>query len=1013
MRSPFPLAGLAIVFAALPAFAGDAVSYNRDIRPILSDNCFQCHGPDKESRDSGLRLDIRDEATKPAESGDTAIVPSQPEASQLLVRIFSEDRDDMMPPPKAHKTLTGAQKTLIKQWIAEGAKYEPHWAYAPLTRPQVPAVAGSALVRNPIDAFVQQRLAQEKLQPAPEADRRSLIRRLSLDIVGLPPGRKDVEAFAADQDPAAYEKLLTRLLASPQYGERMAQQWLDLARYADTVGFHGDQNQNVWAFRDWVIAAYNNNKPFDQFTIEQLAGDLLPNPTPDQLIATCFNRLNMVTREGGAQPKEYLAKYTGDRIRTVGTAWLGSTVGCAECHDHKFDPWSQKDVYSIGAFFADVKQWGVYSDYKFTPNEDLKDFTNDHPFPPEIVVESEPLKRRMENARARMIAAGTNAAPDPARLAEWQGAIRTFVEKNPSGWETPKPKVTVKSAKAEFTQSDDGRVVVEVNPAREVQLDLQPSGPSLAALKLELLPDPKHGNSIVRGAASELKKPVFELVKKGGQPTAIEIRHAQADRKNPNYRDGAEVVGVQDGWRLEGGELDEPHVAVFFPATPIALELGDVIRIRLPENLLSSVRVRTSPLSPPDPRTPTFPPDLLALVSAPGTAPDWYLRATGWQPDAFARMKEAEAEYLACRGGRTPVLVTEASKTPLTIRVLPRGNWQDESGEVVAPQTPHFLPKLPGAEGRGLNRLDLAKWIVAPENPLTARVAMNRLWRQFFGTALSAQTDDLGAQGEAPTHPELLDWLAIEFRESGWNWKHMVQLIATSHTYRQIAGLRPELRERDPQNRLLASQNPRRLDAEFVRDNALAIAGLLNLEAGGPPSYPYQPDDYYADLQFPTRQYVSDTGPRQWRRGVYTWWQRTFVHPMLLNFDAPSREDCTAMRTNANTPQQALTLLNDPTFVEAARAWAGRLLDAAPDDKQRLRLAFEQALARAPRPAEEASLLAAIENARAEFRTRPEDAPKLLKVGLAPAAKLDPVELAAWTTACRILLNLHETITRY
>lgn len=1009
MRSPSSAIAIALALAALPSFAAE-VSYNRDIRPILSENCFQCHGPDKKARDSGLRLDLREEATQPAESGDIAIVPGQPEASQLLVRIFSEDREDMMPPPKAHKTLTPAQKGRIKQWIAEGAKYEPHWAYAPLTRPEPPEIAAAgAKLRNPIDAFIQQRLAQEKIEPAPEADRRTLIRRLSLDIIGLPPSPREVEAFAEDSDADAYEKLIARLLASPQYGERMAQQWLDLARYADTVGFHGDQNQNVWAYRDWVIAAFNDNKPFDQFTLEQLAGDLLPQPTPEQLIATCFNRLNMVTREGGAQPKEYLAKYTADRIRTVGTAWLGSTVGCAECHDHKFDPWSQKDVYSLGAFFADVKQWGVYSDYPYTPNPDLKGWSNDHPFPPEIVVESAALQRRMTEARARMSIAAVSVTPEPEKLAQWQQEIRAFLEKNPSGWETPKAKVTVKPAKPEYTQAEDGRIVVQVNPGREVQLDLQPGGPFLAALKLELLPDAKHGNRILRGGNGERERPVLEIIRKGGKPEPIEIRHAQADRRSPDYRDGAEVLGVQAGWKLDSDALDQAHTAVYLPVTPLALQAGDLLRIRFPENLLGSIRLSTSPLAPPDIQHPAFPEDLKGALEA----PEWHLRSTGWHPEAFAQLKLAEADYLACRDGKTPVLITERTDKPLTIRVLPRGNWQDESGEICAPQTPHFLPKLAGTEGWELTRLDLAKWLIAPENPLTARVAMNRLWRQFFGTALSAQTDDLGAQGEAPSHPQLLDWLAVEFRESGWDWKHMVQLIATSHTYRQVAGLRSELQERDPQNRLLASQNPRRLDAEFVRDNALAIAGLLNLEAGGPPSHPYQPAGYYADLQFPSREYAADTDARQWRRGVYTWWQRTFVHPMLLNFDAPSREDCIAMRTSANTPQQALTLLNDPSFVEAARVWAGHLLAAAPDDAERIRLAFPQALARAPRPEEEASLLAAAAKAREEFRARPEDAPKHLKIGLAPNGDHDPVELAAWTTICRILLNLHETITRY
>jgi hypothetical protein len=865
-----------------------------------------------------------------------------------------------------------------------------------------------------VDAFIQQRLLEEKIQPSKEADRRTLIRRLSLDLIGLPPTPEEVEAFANDAAPDAYEKLVERLLASPHYGERMAQQWLDLARYADTVGFHGDQNQNVWAYRDWVIKAFNSNKPFDQFTIEQLAGDLLPNATEEQRLATCFNRLTMMTREGGAQPKEYLAKYTMDRIRTVGTTWLGSTLGCAECHDHKFDPFSQKDVYSIGAFFADVKQWGVYMDYGYTPNPDLRGFSNDYPFPPEMTVESEALKRRMADARKRMADAARLGEMPAEKFAAWQKEIAAFLQKNAKGWEAPKAKVTTSSPKPEAVQAKDGSVVVELKPTREILLDLQPSTRSVAALKLELLPDAKHGNQIFRDKGSDMPKPVFEVVPKQGAAKPVAIRHAQADRYAPRYANGFEILGVHGGWKLNPNELTQPHTAVYLPEQPVSLQPGEILRVRLPENLLGSFRVSTSPLAPLEADQLNFPDKLASLVADAKAAPEWYLRSTAWNTEAFEALKRADADYLACRGGKTPVLVTERSDKPLTIRVLPRGNWQDESGPLAPPATPHFLPALPDTEGREQTRLDLAKWLVSAENPLTARVVMNRLWRQFFGNGLSAQVDDLGAQGEAPSHPELLDWLAIEFREGGWDLKQMVRKIVTSHTYRQVANLRPELRDRDPQNRLLASQNPRRLDAEFVRDNALAIAGLLNPEMGGPAAKPYQPDGYYDAIQFPNRRYVADNNKDQWRRGVYTHWQRTFLHPMLANFDAPSREDCIAIRTNANSPQQALTLLNDPGFVEAARVWAGRLLSSpAANDTARIDAAFQQALARTPKEKERESLLALLDKAREEYRVRPEDAPKLQKIGIAPAAEGDPVELAAWTTLCRVVLNLHETITRY
>lgn len=1005
MTRQIPIQVALAVAAVLSSSAAEPLRYNRDIRPILSDNCFHCHGPDKKTRDGGRRLDLSEGAYEDID-GIRALVPGKPELSDAIERIFSDDEDELMPPPKAHKTLTKAQKEILKRWVTEGAKYEPHWAYAPLTVPMVPKIDGA---QSAIDCFIQDALRSKNLMPAPEADRRVLIRRLSLDLIGLPPSTQEVDAFVNDADANAYETLVDKLLATPRYGERMAQQWLDLARYSDTVGFHGDQNQNVWAYRDWVIAAFNSNKPFDQFTTEQLAGDLLPNPSPDQLIATCFNRLNMMTREGGAQAKEYLAKYTGDRIRTVATTWLGSTFGCAECHDHKFDPISQKDVYSLGAYFADVKQWGVYSDYKYTPNPDLKGFTNDYPFPPEIVVESDVLKRRIKAAQTRMREIVAASQPDDGKFAEWQKEIGEFLKRNPSGWESPKAAVTVKSAKPEYTQVDDGRIVIEPKETREIQVEFAPSGKQIAVIRLELLRDTKAGKKIVRGEGVEMIKPVFEIVRKGAVKS-IEIRHAQANRAATRYDSGYEVLGVQAGWKPS--DTTQDHKALYYPTNPISLEAGDTIRARIPENLIASIRVSVSPLAPLDVQESDFH-GLKDLSKDAQVAHQYYLRSTAWDAAAFAKLKEADVEVLECRKGKTPVLVTERTEKPLTIRVLPRGDWQNETGEICEPSTPHFLPQLPGIAGKKQTRLDLAKWLMSRENPLTARVVTNRLWRQFFGTGLSAQVDDLGAQGEAPSHPELLDWLATEFRDHGWNMKRMVKLIVMSHTYRQVAGLRPEVREFDPNNRLLSAQNPRRLDAEFVRDNALAISGLLNVEMGGPASKPYQPAKLYADLQFPDRNYVPDKNADQWRRGVYMWWQRTFLHPMLLNFDAPSREDCIAMRAAANTPQQALTLLNDPEFVEAARVWAGKLLTEAKDDPARMDLAFQQALGRPARDEEKRSLEAALRMAKDEFKQRPDDASKLQTVGIAPIAIGDPTELAAWTTLCRIILNLHETITRY
>jgi len=1014
----FATSALATALVATSLAAGEPakVSFTRDIQPIFSDNCFHCHGPDKTSRKAGLRLDVRESALAVGQSEVPAIVPGKSAASEVMKRLLSTDPEEKMPPPKAHKTLKKEQIELIRRWIDEGAVWGKHWAYEELRRPAVPAV--SVKTRNAIDAFIAARLEPLKVTPAPEASRETLVRRLALDLTGIPPTPAEADAFVRDASPDAYEKLVDRLLASPRYGERMAQQWLDIARYADTVGYHGDQNHNAWAYRDYVIDAFNTNKPFDVFTREQLAGDLLPNPTPEQLIATCFNRLNMMTREGGAQPKEYLAKYNADRVRTVSMAWLGSTFGCAECHDHKFDPIRAKDFYSMAAFFGDVKQWGVYQDYGYTPNPDLKGWSNEHPFPPEIVVESPALKRRVEKIVARQKELAAATPPDAAKFAEWKDALAAFLKPNPSGWETPVPEAklvpsVVIGKDPQPSVQADKRVSLFGNANKILEVALKPTGRWVAAVKLELIPEDAHNKKIVVSAETTNVQPEFNLTQQG-KAKKLAVRFAAANLYQKRFSNGFEVFGVQGGWKTEAKNATQPHSAVYFLDPPQFVADGDTFLVKLKDTNIASLRVSLSPLAPDDLYKPAFPENLPTQLQDESTARVAYLRSTAWNAEAFTKIKAIDTQRLGYQNGTTPVMVTERAAKPLTLRVLPRGNWQDETGEVCKPETPHFLPKLKDADTRELTRVDLATWLCSAENPLTTRVVMNRLWKQFFGTGLSAQVDDVGAQGEPPSHPELLDWLAVEFRECGWDTKKMAKLLVLSHTYRQVSGLRPELRDSDPNNRLLASQNPRRLEAEVVRDNALAIAGLLNLEMGGPPSKPYQPDDYYTGLQFPDRKYISDKDEYQYRRGVYMHWQRTFLHPMLANFDAPSREDCIALRTNANSPQQALTLLNDASFVEAARAWATRLLsEAGATDESRLNLAFQQSLARKIGEKEKGSLKTFLDRMRTEYKARPEDAAKLKKIGLTPApAGVDDVELAAWTSVCRVLLNLHETITR-
>ncbi|MEY4483968.1 MAG: hypothetical protein RL693_1420 [Verrucomicrobiota bacterium] len=1030
--------------------AEEKVRFNRDIRPIMSDTCFHCHGFDKNSRKGGLRLDIREEALKPGKSGEIPIVPGKPEESEMIKRIFTTDEDDLMPPDDAHKTLTPKQKDMFKRWVAEGAVYEAHWAYTPLVKPPVPAVQG-ARIENAIDAFIVSKLAENKIAPSAEADKRTLLRRLSLDIIGLPPTPEEMQAFLSDTSPKAYENQVDRLLKSPHYGERMAVWWLDVAHFSDTVGFHGDQNQRIFPYRDYVINAFNKNIPFSQFTTEQLAGDLLPNPTTEQLVATGFNRLNMMTREGGAQPKEYLAKYGAERVRTVSGAWLGSTFGCAECHDHKFDPIAAKDFYTLQAFFADVKQWGVYSDYGYSPNPELKGFNNEYPFPPEMEIESPYLKERQSRllkAQSELIATTTKTAEADARAkalsVSWQDQAKQFFQKHPSGWSTPAlevktsamPKVTPKDAKtapkkevakevfkSEFKLQPDGHILFESKTADVTEIKLKPDAGWISAIKLVLLPDDLHKNSILRGgaqASATLKVTASLQTKAAPKSNALSFRQTDADHKKPDYASGAEIIGVAKEWRTSSENWNKAHTSIWWLNQPRHLEVGDVITLRIEGNSAGSVRVSISPFAPPALQSGDWMASLKTALQdgKPGgrdVINEAYFTSTSWDKAAFDQYKKLAASVLECRNGKANSMITVAVADPLKVRILPRGNWQDESGEEVVPTTPHFLPSFANESGKRLTRLDLAKWMCSDKNPLTPRAVMNRLWKQFYGNGLSAIVDDIGAQGEPPSHPELLDWVASEFRDGGWDFKEMIKLMVMSATYRQSSSLRPELRDLDPANRWLASQNPRRLDAEFVRDNALYVAGQLNLDMGGPSVTPYQPPNYYENLQFPNRDYIASTDDRQWRRGVYMHWQRTFLHPMLANFDAPMRDECVANRNLSNTPQQALTLLNDPTFVEAARVFAARLLhEKHTDDKARLNRAFELAVGRPVSDKAVLALMPFLTSQRELYKGNVADAEKVMHIGIAPIpTDIAPAELAAWTSLCRIILNMHETITRY
>lgn len=766
--------------------ANEPLSFNRDIRPIFSDRCLTCHGPDNQSRQADLRLDRSESAV-----AHGAIVPGDSSASEMIARITSEDTDLQMPPPDSKKPrLTAKQVELLRRWIDEGGKFEPHWAYIPPRRETPPQVNQPDWVHNPIDRFVLNNLEEHDIKPSTPADKSTLVRRLYFDVTGLPPAWNDVSDFESDSRPDAYDRLVDKLLASPEFGERMATWWFDLVRFASTVGYHGDQDHCITPYRDWVIKSFNDNLPFDKFTIEQLAGDLLPNPTMWQQVATGYNRLLQTTHEGGAQDGEYRAKYLADHVRNYSETWLAASMGCAECHDHKFDPYTQEDFYSLEAFFADVDQYGTYDTM------------------------------------------GRNTAP------------------------TDRP-------------------------------------PEILAWTL----------------------PIYEKM----QEVDSEISTLEKS-----------LVGRFD--------------------------------------------------------------------------PEWEKRR--------ARLIECKTKRIELESQFVRTMVTQAF-APREIRILPRGNWMDHSGKVVQPNTPHFLPTK-SVDGRRANRLDLANWTVSRDNPLTARVVVNRLWKLFYGIGLSKTLIDMGSQSEPPANQKLLDWLAVEFMESGWDVKHLVRLMVTAQAYRQSSRPRIDVDVIDPDNRLVFRQSRFRLEAEQVRDNALTVSGLLVRKLGGETVRPYQPAGYYSALNFPEREYVASPGDEQYRRSVYSHWQRQYLHPWLLAFDAPTREECTAQRPISTTPTAALVLLNDPIFVEAARSLAALIITKqSTTDVERINFAWKQVLSRDPTPAERDVIIALLATQRARFAADVTAAKEAVSIGSSPVrTDLDVSELATWSAVSRVLLNLEETIWR-
>jgi hypothetical protein len=951
----------------------------------------------------GLRLDRPELATQPAKSGRTAIVPGAPDQSELIRRLTTTDEEDRMPPPKARHQITPAQVDLLKQWVQQGAKYQSHWAYVPPGRVAVPPVGDSKWAQNEIDAFILAKLNEQGLKPSPPAERVTLLRRLYFDLTGLPPTPAEVDSFVADESTNAVERVVDRLLASQHFGERLAVHWLDLVRYADTRGYHGDQHQDVNRYREYVIDAFNRNKPFGEFTREQIAGDLLPGAIPEARVASAYNRLLMTTAEIGVQELEYRAKYAADRVRNLSSVWLASTIGCAECHDHKHDPFTQRDFYRLAAFFEDIKELAV-GDLKpvRVASKAMTDKVR------ELTEEMEPLAKRLANPTEALATAQV----------KWEKAVTSW-----TGLEPDKLKA-VSGGKLEVLEDAQIRASGDNPETNSYVITVTTSLQGISGFMLELLPDMElttYGPG--RSISGHFVLNEFELTA-NGQP--VKWAAARASSSMPGWHVAGAVDGkLASGWSARG-RLGSVNCAVFEPvekvgagsATKLVFTLKQTAggqqtigRFRLlaatGEPPFEAVTMRALPLIIArilkiDPKLRI--PDFKKKVS------DYYRTVAPDLEEARSRFTALRKEMDALTRSEPLILVSESGERRET-RILKRGDWMDRAGEVVQPG----LPAVLASEGNGAaGRMELAKWLGAPDNPLVARVFVNRLWALLFGEGIVATADDFGAQGAAPTHPELLDWLAIQFADSKGDIKAMVRLMVLSATYQQSSRESEALKATDPKNQWLSRQRRFRLEAEMIRDNALAMSGMLNDRPGPNSLKAYQPAGYWAQMNFPPREYEDDPVPAQYRRSVYNYWCRTFPHPSLVAFDAPPRMECVAQRPRSNTPQQALVLMNDPIYVEAARAFAQRIMaEGGAEAASRLRLAYRLALARLPTAAEEALMLDLLARHLKQYEAEPAAAGKLLDVGNYPLAKhAGQVELAAWISVARVLLNLHETITR-
>ncbi|MBI1901409.1 MAG: DUF1553 domain-containing protein [Planctomycetia bacterium] len=1050
------LAAVVALISALGACAAsraaEPIQYNRDIRPILAENCFKCHGPDSASRQAELRLDKREAAVE-----KMAFVPGKPDESEAIRRIFSDDPEELMPKPESRKKLTSAQKELLKRWVAEGAEYQPHWSFIAPKRPPLPAVKNAGWVRNPIDAFILVRLEAAGLSPAPEADRRSLARRVSLDLTGLPPSPALVDEFVKDTAPNAYEKLVDKLLSSKQWGEHRGRYWLDYARYADTHGIHFDNFREMWTYRDWVIGAFNRNLPFDQFTIENLAGDLLPDRTLEQVIGSGFNRCNITTNEGGIIDEEYLVLYTRDRTETTSQVWMGLTAGCAVCHDHKFDPLSQREFYEMASFFNNTTQAAKDGNIKDTPPiiavplpEDTARLATLDKDIPEARGQLETRRQEARGEFDKWLGSATaealaEAIPQSglylhAPLAEGDGkTTKVQIESesrdvklaDSAAWqEGPSAKaVKVQGAACELADVGDFDEDQAFTCAAWVKLaPNDANGAICSRMDNERayrgwdfwMQRRQVGTHIINSWPDNALKVVGKAQVPGNQWTHVAVSYDGSGKAAgvKVYYDGKPQETLVENDKLSATTRTTVPFKIGQRNTSEPLSGAGISGLRIYKRALSAGEVeslaKVSHLAEilaksADERTPA---DKDALYSW------WLSNYDKPYQERAAGLSALEQEQATVKSRGTIAHVMQEKNEAAMAYILFRGEY-DKRRDPVKADTPDILPPFPAELPR--NRLGFARWLLLPEQPLTARVTVNRFWQEIFGTGIVRTAGDFGTTGEPPSHPELLDWLAVEFRESGWDVKRLFKMIVMSAAYRQAAVAAPEKIEKDSQNRLL-SRGPRfRMDAEMVRDYALAAGGLLVPKIGGPSVKPYQPSGVWEAIAMNvsnTRAYERDKGESLYRRSLYTFWKRQAPPASMDIFNAPNREFCVVRRERTNTPLQALVTLNDEQFVEAARQLAQRALKDGGEGgettfEHKADFVARRLLARPFRPEERKVVRASLDGLLDYYHDHPEDAVKLIAVGESKAdASFDPPVLAAWTMLCNQLMNLDEVLNK-